>query len=393
MPIDIPTVVFMIAFMQLVCGAILIAAYFYYRDTQAAAWWGLSHIVLAAGVLTSMTGGLTGNDRITAAAFVLFLTCAAMQWHGTRVLTGAKSYLPLVLVGPVLIATVNLLPAGSALPMVRGIVASVLNVSYFAGALFVLVRPPGERLIAYRPLALLFVANIIVIALGPFGSMGTTEGGLPPLLSLSGLIHLEGQLFVLGTTVFVIVALRERSEVQQRSAARTDSLTGLANRRDFFDSATRLLERARKSADPVALVNIDLDNFKSANDSFGHATGDAVLRTFAVVARRTLRPGDLLGRIGGEEFALLLYGSGPEAAVAIAERLRRSFEAEAQFVDGSPVRCTLCAGVAEATTDTDLDTVFRQADAALYRGKRNGRNRVELFGDVPPDQDRVVRVA
>lgn len=393
MAIDIPTIVLAVSFLQLLCGAALLYAFFAYRDAPAAAWWGVSHMVLAAGVLISMLGASTGADWITASAFVFFLSCAAMQWHGTRLLTGASGNLPLLVAGPVLIAAVNLLPVGEALPIVRGISAAVLNVSYFTASFLLLMRPRGERLRAYVPLAILFVANIIAMVLAPFGGLGGTEAGLPPLLSLPGLLHMEAQLFVLGTTIFVIAALRERKELTERKASSIDTLTGLANRRGFFESGEALIAKCTAEAKPVGVIAIDLDHFKGINDSFGHAAGDAVLRLFAQVARRSLKANDLVGRIGGEEFAALLYGSDAEATFAVAERIRKAFQAEAEFVDGTPVKATLCAGVAGADAAVSLDSLLKDADIALYRAKQNGRNRVEGLQAPMPAPGRIARVA
>jgi diguanylate cyclase (GGDEF)-like protein len=394
MLLDIPTVLLTIAFMQILCGLALIGAYFFYKDEEAAIWWGAGQIILAAGVLVSVTGGITGEDWITATSFILFLACAAVQWHGTRLLTRARPYLPLVFVGPILMAAINLVPVGEALPMVRGMTAGVLNISYFGGALYVLLRPPSDRLTAYKPLALLFVLNIVAIGLAPFGGLGSSEAGLPELLSLAGLINIMGQIFVIGTTIFVIVALRERKEVAERKAAALDSLTGLSNRGSFLAESTRLVSRCTIDGTPFSVVVVDLDRFKQVNDNFGHAAGDAVLRVFAEVARKTLRVNDKIGRLGGEEFALFLYGSGAEAAMVIAERLRRTFQDAAEFLDGQPVRATLSAGVATSIADADLETLLREADAALYQAKDNGRNRVEcISGSQPPEPSRITRVA
>jgi diguanylate cyclase (GGDEF)-like protein len=377
--VDIPTMVLMIAVIQVTCGGLLISASLYYRDVPAATWWGVSHLVLAAGVALSISGGITGDDRITAGAFVAFLTCAALQWHGTHLLTGARPYLPLVLVGPVLVAAVNLLPAGSALPTIRGIVASALNLAYFAGSFYVLWRPPAGSLAAYKPLAFLFVANIIAIGLGPFGGLGTTQMGLPPVLSIGGLIYLEGQLFVIGTTIFVVAAVRERKEFTSRNAAKIDPLTGLGNRRFFFELAENLIKRSRIAGTQCGVLMIDLDNFKWINDRHGHAVGDQVLRVFAETAQKALRPGDVLGRIGGEEFATILPGSSAEASMAIAERMRRSFQSAAEYVNGIPVHATLSGGCATFLPGTTLEMLMREADAALYLAKQSGRNRIERF--------------
>jgi diguanylate cyclase (GGDEF)-like protein len=392
--VDIPTMVLMVAVIQLLCGGLLIYAAFHYHDVPAATLWGVSHIVLAGGVALSIVGAITGDDRIAACAFVVFLTCAALQWHGTRLLTGAHPHFPLVFVGPLLIAAVNLLPAGPALPAIRGIAASALNLTYFAGAFYILWRPPAGSLAAYKPLAALFIANIVAIGLGPFGGLGSTEMGLPPLLSIGGFIYLEAQIFVIGTTIFIVAAVRERKEFTSRNAATIDPLTGLANRRSFFELAENLIRRSRIAGTRCGVLMIDLDNFKWINDRHGHAVGDHVLRLFAETARKALRPGDVLGRIGGEEFATILPGSSTEASLAIAERMRKTFQSSAECVNGIPIHATFSAGVAAFLPGTTLDMLMREADAALYLAKQNGRNRIERFpGSLTPDRDRMVQVA
>ncbi len=385
MSIDIPTMALMIAFLQIVSGTILIAASFFYRDEPAGFWWGASHIVLALGVGLSIVGGIQNADWITALAFVAFIACAGMQWHGTRLLTGSPSHLPIALAGPVLIALINLAPAGDALPMMRGIAATVLNLSYFIASLIVLVRPPREKLAAYLPLAVLFVANIVALGLGPFGGLGSAETGLPPLLSIGGLIYIEGQLFVIGTTVFVVAAMRERKEILSRTAATTDHLTGLANRRSFFERGERLVQRSQASGALLSVLMIDLDHFKTVNDRFGHAIGDETLVKFAEISGTVLRPSDIIARIGGEEFAVLLPGSSIEAATALAERLRLAFQTAATLMHGHALNATLSVGVTANLPGANLDELIKLADDALYSAKLNGRNRVELATPSMPD--------
>ena len=394
MSIDAPTMALMIGLMQFLCGGLLIYAALHYRDAQAAVWWGVSHIILSIGVALSIVGGVTGTDWITAGAFVVFVSCAAAQWHGTRLLTGDRAYLPLVFVGPALIAAVNLLPVGDALPMVRGIAATVLNLAYFTGAIVVLVRPAGGRLTAYLPLAVLFGLNVIAVGLGPLGGLGSTETGIPPLLSFGGLIYLQGQIFVIGTTIFVFAAVRERKEKMHRDAASTDPLTGLPNRRSFFEQAEKLTARAQIGGTPFSVAAMDLDHFKEINDQYGHATGDEVLRLFAQVARKSLRPSDVIGRVGGEEFTAVIHGSDPEASLAIAERVRKTFQAAAELVQGKPVQATLCVGLAASRAGASLETLMKEADAALYLAKQRGRNRVESAPDAqPPAPNKIARVA
>lgn len=394
MTLDIPTVILVVAFIDALCGMILLSAYFtFFRGSQAALWWGASHIMLAAGVIVSMAGASLQSDAVTATAFAFFLSSAAAQWYGTRMLTGLRSHLWLVLVGPVLIIAVNLLPVGEALPMVRGIAAGVLNLAYFLGAIYALMRPSSERLRGYLPLAMLFVANVIVVGLAPFGGLGNSDGGMPPIFSLLGFIYIESHLFVLGTTIFVIAALRERKEMAERKQASLDNLTGLPNRRGFTEMGRRLIARCYAQGKPIGVAVIDLDRFKSVNDRFGHAMGDAVLQRFALVAQSVLRNNDVIGRVGGEEFAILLHGSDMAASAAIVERIRRAFQAEAEFIDGIPVRATLCAGVAGANTKVSLESLLKDADIALYRAKNSGRNRVQTLMPLETTDGTITHVA
>ena len=107
--------------------------------------------------------------------------------------------------------------------------------------------------------------------------------------------------------------------------ARTDPLTGIANRAAFLENAGRVLDRCRRDSAPVSVMMFDLDRFKAINDRYGHAVGDAVIRKFCEIATAALRPNDVFGRMGGEEFAVVLPGSSIEAACARAERIRNSF--------------------------------------------------------------------
>jgi diguanylate cyclase (GGDEF)-like protein len=124
---------------------------------------------------------------------------------------------------------------------------------------------------------------------------------------------------------------------------------------------------------------VDLDHFKSINDRFGHAVGDRVLQVFVEAAAARLGPNDLIGRLGGEEFAIVIYDSGRDKGLAVAERIRLGFEDAAAEVDGRPIGGTISVGLAVAETNLfDIPAVLGQADEALYCAKERGRNRVEV---------------
>lgn len=170
----------------------------------------------------------------------------------------------------------------------------------------------------------------------------------------------------------LVVLLHADRERLLRGLATTDVLTGLMNRQGFFEQASRLLDRQRTGQESCVLM-LDLDFFKRINDRFGHAAGDAVLRGFAQVLRQQLRPDDCVGRLGGEEFAILLAGTSAPAAHAIAERVRLAFSAEPMRIGDQALACTVSIGIGAG--GGTLEERLLEADAALYRAKASGRNR------------------
>ncbi len=166
-----------------------------------------------------------------------------------------------------------------------------------------------------------------------------------------------------------------------RQLTRKDALTGLANRRAFFDDVGIELARAQRYRQPVAMLMIDIDHFKEINDSHGHAAGDQLLAIVADCLQRELRIGDFLARIGGEEFAALLVQTPAAQALLTAERLRAAVEALRSGASGGPPATTISIGVAvSADGSRGLEELLRGADDALYRSKHAGRNRVHLEG-------------
>ncbi|MDH4140678.1 MAG: EAL domain-containing protein [Coriobacteriia bacterium] len=168
---------------------------------------------------------------------------------------------------------------------------------------------------------------------------------------------------------------RKQREEQLAFMATHDSLTGLPNRRMFEDTLGRAVERARRG-EHGAMLLIDMDNFKSYNDSLGHLEGDQALINFALLLQRHLRSGDLLARIGGDEFAVLLERVGVPDAVDIAERMRRAVAAEDFVAHARVHELGMSAGLLPVDGTLDARTLFDVADAAMYEAKEAGRNRV-----------------
>jgi diguanylate cyclase len=173
----------------------------------------------------------------------------------------------------------------------------------------------------------------------------------------------------------------ERSLDDLRHDAATDGLTRLANRRSFDTHLRDFAGKAMNSGEPLMLVLIDIDHFKRVNDSWGHQTGDQVLRLVAGILTSLIRQGDFAARYGGEEFAVVMPDTAPEPALAVAERIRRSFEGRdivARNSGKSIGSVTISAGLAEYDPGERLAAWVGRADAALYAAKRGGRNRAVI---------------
>ncbi|MGM0569919.1 GGDEF domain-containing protein [Marinobacter sp.] len=181
--------------------------------------------------------------------------------------------------------------------------------------------------------------------------------------------------------------ITERKEMEQalkaakaeaEKLADTDELTGLNNRRAFFNLSNQVISQALRTGEPVAVIMFDLDRFKQVNDHWGHAAGDAVLRGLAATARRTVRDSDILARLGGEEFAILLPATDLPKARYLAQRLQQAFSRQIFPVANDKIRCTASFGIAASFgQQITLDDLLRQADKALFRAKAAGRDRVD----------------
>ncbi len=174
------------------------------------------------------------------------------------------------------------------------------------------------------------------------------------------------------------ITLRKQAEAEVARLATTDPLTGVANRRRFLEQLGMELDRVRRFGVPASLLMLDVDHFKTVNDTHGHAAGDAVLQHLAELSQLGVRRIDLFGRLGGEEFAILLPETNCSGAQLFAERFRREVAGSPTLTARGEVPVTVSIGITElAPSDPSPDNVLARADAALYRAKQAGRNRVE----------------
>jgi diguanylate cyclase (GGDEF)-like protein len=203
--------------------------------------------------------------------------------------------------------------------------------------------------------------------------------------SLSNLVNLFGfQIVIVGVPLGYFWMTSTRLWAGQNELARTDALTGLPNRRAFEEGGERVIEQSRSGLMSFAVLAIDVDHFKHINDRYGHKGGDTALRCMAQALTAAVRKEDLVARLGGEEFVVLLENEGVEEARCTAERIRQIVEALNISVDDQVVKATVSAGVAVFEASDTLETVLRRADRALYAAKLAGRNRVMLESSPVP---------
>jgi len=214
--------------------------------------------------------------------------------------------------------------------------------------------------------------------------------GQPGLPLLPKLANVASGCLVLGLLLYhwLPSAVRDRDLCEQRAhdfeeLAATDALTGLNNRRAFEERARAELLRSQRYMRPLTLLMIDIDHFKTVNDSFGHHAGDLTLKAIARTLNDAKRESDIVGRVGGEEFAVLLPETTNEAAWSFAERLCALVKECSPAFEGVSPALTVSIGVAAARVDTaGIEPLMRQADQALYEAKRLGRDRIVMAAPV-----------
>ncbi len=388
----LPTIMTMESFVVLCAGLVLVYSGLRGRS-RVLLLWGANSLLAAVSIVGFLVAVRTATPWLYAASTFVIAVAGGCLWAAARIFAGRTAPVPLVLAGAVAGLAVYAAATAAGLNSIAVGVPLLFVAAYVLGAGVTLLPDRGEQLAARGPVVGLLALHGGLLAVGGVGIVAGIYpiDALPPLDSLFGLVHFESFVFVLGTAVFFLEMNRERSELVSKVAARTDGLTGIANRRSFMEGAERTLKRSQRDGAPLVLIMFDLDRFKGINDGHGHGTGDQVIQHFVRVARDAMRPADLFGRIGGEEFAMALPGVDIDAAFARADRIRMEFGRATFAVGDGIVTATVSAGVA-ADTGEPLNALLANADAALYRAKAEGRNRVAKAASSGKDRP-VLRVA
>jgi len=371
MHLDAPTMFVIMALVAMSLGCLLLLGWLQNR-VAAVAWWSAAQFVAAAGLICFALGGAWEWRPLTGAALVAMALYHACNLTGARLFCGRPMWAGHLIWPPAIVLEAILLWTPEARETQLALGAAMTALSLLAAGEF--WRGRAEKLMGRCPLMVILALQggfAAVVAVGQWQDHGSNVWRLA--------VSIEAMVSAVGIAVLCLLMSKERIEREFRRAAATDPLTGLRSRGAFISHAERAVARNRQDRAPVAVLMIDLDHFKKINDRHGHAEGDHVLRIFANVVTSSLRPKDLVGRLGGEEFALLLAGVTPAEAVAAAESIRRAFAGSGIVFSGSQIASTVSLGVAyDAVGRRNLDLMLACADKALYRAKANGRDRVEL---------------
>ena len=384
MNLDLATLMVMQSFALACAGAVMLVAWLQNQKIRGLALWGTAHIIAAGGILSLMLGFTSHQPAWLALGGILLPFQSSLIWKAARTIDSKPAPFVLAL-GPVVVGLAGGVPW---LQNATGSLSLTIGAAYTLATATTLWLGRRERLPARWPLVILSAVHAAALLIGTYSTFigSTGQDVVPSIASLFGFIYFESIIFALGTSVFILTLVKERNEAASMTAARTDSLTGIASRAAFLETAGRVLERCRRDSAPVSVMMFDLDRFKAVNDRHGHAVGDAVIRKFCEVAIAALRPNDVFGRVGGEEFAVVLPGSSIEAACVRAERIRASFAENCRFVRDNQVNATVSGGVSVSVkAEQTLDALLEYSDVALYGAKTEGRNRIKRAEPPKPE--------
>ncbi|NNU51344.1 GGDEF domain-containing protein [Rhizobium sp. WYCCWR 11279] len=380
MLLDLRTIYFIVAVSCFVLGILQLAAYATGRFERWPLWWGLSNLLVGVGSflvalrnLVPYSVSVDGGNIVTIAGYMLMFF--AVRVFSGRALDQRTFWLAIFLVSVPVVLIVSDPSAVSARLLYVSVICCLCDLAVAREAISIVRR---ERLYSaallvglYACTAAIFAVRSILAATGEIGGPDPFGGS-----AIHSWMAVSAVAFIMLRSMAMVLMAAERSRNQLTELAHHDPLTGALNRGGL---AQRL---AGLGSQPVSLLIIDIDHFKQLNDRHGHAAGDDMLRLFASVSSGIMRSDDLLARQGGDEFLAVLKNVSREDAVAIAERIRLAFAAAVMQQPDLAVFPTLSIGVAaRAESGGDFERLMQKADEALYRSKREGRNRVEVFGE------------
>lgn len=377
--LDVPTLSFVAVFIVGFLGLFLIFAWLQQRNVRALAWWGSAYLIGASSI--ALWGAPNPLFKVPPelAEALIFVACG-MIWNGVRLFHGRRLWPIAAFAGAIAWLILCQLPGLSEGSNGRIALGAIIVAIYTFFIAYELWRERRKSFYS-RTAAIVVPCLHAAIFLMPLAM----QAFLPEVSAADWLsvFALESIIYAVGTAFIVLLLVKDHHVRVYQKAATTDHLTGLLNRGAFMEAAHNLFAHQGERGEPVTLLMFDLDHFKSVNDRFGHGVGDAVLRVFAQSVRKSMRASDIIGRLGGEEFAAIIPEP-MEMVTPIAERIRSGFEAAGRSVGAQAVGATVSIGAATSYQAlADIDALILRADAALYGAKHGGRNRFHAADEEP----------
>ena len=382
---------------EAVLGLLLLFAWIQNAGIRALAWWGCAHLLRANAIALYGMHGTVPDFVSGDLAIAILLITFAITWTGARVFAGRSPRIWHLVAGAGVWLLLCRIPSLAEWPELRVLTNSAIIAAYVALTVHELWRGRGERLVSRAP------AMLILFALGSLFLLRTPLGALLPWSTAnqavatvwSTMLSFEALLFSIAVAFLLLALAKERTEARHKKDALLDPLTGVANRRAFMQAASQFTKRQLANPRPIAVLLFDIDHVRSINDRFGDALGDRVLQIFAQTARANLTPADLIGRVDGEEFAVVLHDANSERALIVAERIRFGFAEAARYIDAELICATATVGMVISAAGTlEIPPMLAQADKALGRAKVRGGNRahIEEFVTSPRQSAAVTKV-
>jgi len=396
MSLEVNTLFLLTIDVEAILGLLLLLVWVQNSRVIAVAWWASAHLMRALSVtLYGFYGSVPDLISIDLANVLLF-SAFGVTWNGARVFNGNKALPGSLIAGAALWLLASQWPGFEMSTEMRGQLSAMIIATYAWLTAYEFWRGRSEPLVSRWPaISLFFTHGALFLLRTPLTALVRGKEADSVLSSAwLSVLSLEAFLMTIATAFILLAMSKERTELRHKTAAMIDPLTGLLNRRAFVQDAEALLLQQVARDRPIGVLLVDLDNFKSINDRFGHPVGDKVLQVFAKTARGGLRQTDLVGRLGGEEFIVILADAGHDNAFLVADRLRNAFAVNAAVVDGQALHATMSIGVSVIVDPRQsLAELMKLADQALYLAKARGRNRVEVAAFEPVLRDDEVPVA
>ena len=381
MAFEVNTLFLLTIDVEAILGLLLLLVWVQNTRVTAVAWWACAHLMRSASVmLYGLYGAVPDLISIDLSNVILF-SAFGVTWNGARVFNGRAALPGSLITGAVLWLFASQWSGFEAGAEARGQLSAMIIAAYIWLTAYEFWRGRSEPLVSRWPAIVLFATHGAMFLLRtPLNELLHDKDSDQMLANAwLSVLSLEAFLMTIATAFILLAMSKERTELRHKTAAMTDPLTGLLNRRAFLQDAEALLHQQISRDRPIGVLLIDLDHFKSINDRFGHAAGDKVLQIFAKTAQASLRQSDLVGRHGGEEFTVVLADAGIDNAYLVADRLRNAFAVAAAVIDGQALHATASIGVSVIVDPSqDLARLMTLADQALYLAKARGRNRVEV---------------